>query len=342
MQKDKEYNQADELSRCLDSLNDGKQPVIQDKEIISLMEVAALVKQSSSQDDLPKYLIAEMADTLAKERKAQKQKWRKHWLYGGLVGSAAAIVIAAFGQFLLPKTPDNMIAQEINDTKEKPQMTAAADQSGAPKNAELPDKLTQRQEQTNKSAEEPVSPATEQSADSVSKVLTDIIHGSEVPETEQSNQVAILQQDALNDVKMQKSAVLTESERKSLRASKIIQPEHKMTIMMVMPNQTAESTNIDNVSGVIHQVYHLGNNDEIIITQKLLDENGAQSKADAQQDQGQGLERSAQVQPFTQEAKDNSNSITVKVDKYDIIIEGRKTTAELQKIAKSLTAKKLE
>jgi hypothetical protein len=344
MVKEQKYNQADELSQYLDGLNDGEHPMIQDEKIKEWVEVADLVKQSFTQDELPKALIAEMANTLSAELKAKKQKRHRHWLFGGLVGTAAAVVIAAFGQFLLPQTPDNRIAQGINETREKQQMIAAADQSGDPRIAASPDTVISQQNQIDKSAEAPAPLPTENSADSVSKVLADILHGSEVPEIEQQpNQVAILQQEVPNDMRMQKSAAMKETENKSLRTNKIIQPERKMTMMVVMPNQTAQSTRIDDANGVIQQVYDLGNHDEITITQQLLDETGAKSKADAQQGQIQALEKSSQIQTFTEKNKENkSNSITVKVDKYDITIEGEKTTAELQKIAKSLTVKKLE
>jgi hypothetical protein len=340
---DKEYNQTDELSRCLDSLHDGERPVIQDGEIEDLLEVAVLVKQSFSQEDLPKLLIDEMADTLSAELRMQKQRQRRHWLYGGLAGTAAAVVIAAFVQFLLPQAPGNHIAQSMDTSLENQQIVAAADSAKAPIAAESPKVVIPQQDQTEESTKATVpSPNEDKSVDSVSKVITDIIQGTEVPAIEQKpNQVAILQQQVPNDMMMQKNAARKETSNKSVRASKSIQPEHKMTMMMVMPNQTAQSTTVDNDSGVIQQIYHLDNNDEIIITQRLLDESGLKSKDDAQQTKMQVLEKSA-IQPFTEKTKDNSNSITVKVDKYDITIEGKETTAELQKIAASLTAKKLE
>ena len=342
MRKDKEYNQADELSRGLDYLHDGKQLVSQDKEINDLLEVAERIKHSFSPNELPKALIAEMAETLSKERKAQKQKWRSRWLYGGLGGAAAAVVMAAFGQFLLPQAPDNRIAQEINESQDKQQMTAAADPSGDLKIMGSAETVLSQPDQTNKGAETPVPLTLEKAADSVSKVFTDIMQGPEAPEVEQqTNQIAMLQQEAPQDIKMQKSADLTQTENKALRTNKNIQAEGKMNVIMVMPDQKAQSTRIDNTSGVIQQVYHLGSNDEIIVTQKLHEESAPQSSGDLQQDNIQALEKSTQVQPFAKIAR-NSNSITVKVDKYDITIEGEKTTTELQKIAKSLTAKTLE
>lgn len=343
MAKEQQYNQADELSRCLDGLNEGEHPTIQDGEIKEWVEMADLVKQSFSRDELPKALIAEMATTLSAELNAKKQKRYRNWLYGSLAGAAAAIVIAAFGQFLLPQTADNRIAQGINETREQQQMIAAAGQSGDSRIAASPDAVIPQQNQIDKNAEAPppVSP-NEKSAGSVSKALTDILQGPEVPDIEQpSNQVAILQQEVPNDSKMQKSAVMKDTESKSLRTNKIMQSGRKMTMMMVLANQIAQSTKIDDVNGVIQQVYDLGHHDEITITQKILDE--SETKADAQQDQMQAMEKSTSIQPFTEEIKENNhNSITVKVDNFNITIEGKKTTAELQKIAKSLTAKKLE
>lgn len=337
MLKDKEYNQADELSRCLDRLSDGELPVVEDEEVHELIEVAALVKQSFTQDDLPKVLIDEMVEELAAEFKAQKQKRRNHWLYGGLVGTAAAVLIAAFVQFLLPSSLDNQMAQRADDI-ETPKKVAAVDQSSdstiVQSNSMIP-----QQNQSGDSAETPKSvPAEEKPTDSAFKVIAEIIQEVESPEIDQKpNQVAILHQDMPNDRTMQKSVSMAETRNKSFRANISAQPEYK--IAMVMPNQEAQSIKVDNTSGMIQQVYDLGNNDKIIITQRLLDEGAAK---DDKQEKIQALAESAATGPFSKKAKGSINSITVKIDKYDITIEGNKTPKELEKIAESLAAKEIE
>lgn len=343
MRKDKEYNQEDELSRCLDSLSNGKYPVVQDEEINELLEVAALVRQSSRHEDLPKVLINEMVEELVVELSAQKQKRRNHWLYGGLVGTAAAVLIAAFVQFLLPQSPDNHMAQRVDDSINTPQKVAAADQSTDPTIAQS-NAMTPQQNQSgnsnsnSNSAQTPISaPAEEKHTDSVSKVIAEIIREAEPELDEKPNQVAILQQEAPNSMMMRKSVSMAQARNELLQASKSIQPEHK--IAMVIPNQEAQSIKVDNTSGMIQQVYNLGNNDEIIITQRPLNEGAVK---DDKQGKIQAIAESTAIQPFSKKAKGSINSIIVKIDKYDITIEGNKTPKELKKIAESLAAKEIE
>jgi hypothetical protein len=340
MLKDKEYNQAEELSRCLDCLSDVEPLVAKDEEIQELMEVAALVKQSFPQEDLPKELIDQMVEELAVELEDQKQKRRNPWLYGGLIGTAAAVCIAAFVQFLLPQSLDHHIAQRADDTIKTPQQVAAVEQYSDPAIAQS-SPMTLQQSQPGHSVDVPASvPAEEKPANSVSKVIAEIIQETESPKTDQMpNQVATLHQDTPNDGTMQQSMVMAEINNKALPARISAQPEHR--IAMVVPNQKAKSIKVDPVSGMIQQIYHLGRNDEIIITQRLLDE-GAGDARDEKQGEVQALADSVAAEPFSKKAKDSMNSITIKIDKYDITIQGNKTAAELQKIAESLTAKEME
>jgi hypothetical protein len=343
MVKNKEYNQAEELSQCLDTLNEGRHPVVADEEIKGLIEVAALVKQSVSQEDVPKLLIDEMVDNLAAELREQKR--REHWLYGGLVGTVAAVFIAAFVQFLMPQLSENHIARQIDDSMEKQEMVAVADQSSDPMMVEATNGMIPQQVQSGNSTETPVSaPAEEKSTDPISKVIAEGIHEAELPRIDQKpNQVAILQQETPNAMTTRKSKSMAETGNKSLQENKSMQPERKIAMMMVMPNQAAQSITVDNTSGVIQQVYNLGNNDEIIITQRLLDdESRAKIKEGVNQGEIQELADSAAQQPITKKTKDTMNSLSIKVDKYDITIEGKKTAEELQKIAESLAAKEIE
>ncbi len=343
MLKDKEYNQADELSQCLDSLSDGKHPIVQDKEINELIEVAALVKQSLIQEELPKVLINEMVEELSTELKAQKQKRRNHWLYGGLVGTAAALLIAAFVQFLLPQSSDNHMAQRVDDSINIPTKVAAVDQFTDPtivqSNAMTPQQNQSGNSNSN-STQTPISvPVEEKPSDSVSKVIAEIIREAEPELDEKPNQVAILQQETPNSMTMQRSVSMAQTRNKSLQESKSFQPEHKIATVMVMPNRKAQSVKVDNTSGMIQQIYNLGNNDKIIITQRLLDEGLVK---DDKQEKVKALAESAATEPFSKKENGSINRITVKIDKYDITIEGNITPKELQKIAESLAAKEID
>ncbi len=186
-------------------------------------------------------------------------------------------------------------------------------------------------------------PVKDKSSDSVSQVIAEIIHGVESPEIENKpNQVALLQQETPKDMTIEKSVQMAETRTKSLRANKSIQPERKIAMMMVMPNQEAKSIKIDNTNGIIQQVYNLGNHDEIIITQRPLEENRERRKDDANKEEVHALAEDGGLQPFAKNTKGSINIITVKMDQYDITIEGNKTPTELQKIAEALIVKEVE
>lgn len=328
MRKDKESNKAEELSQHLDSLNHGRHPIVQDEEINELVDLAAFVKQSYHQEELPQDLIDKVVDTLATELQGKKQKRHHPWLYSGLVGAAAAVVIAASVQFLLPQPGDHNIAQEMDGSRETPKMAAVADQPSNPIAAESANTMIPQQVPSNPSTEVPVDvPAEEKSAASASKELVDIIKVAESPEVEQKpTRVAALQEEMPTDKTMRKSVSMGKRAINSLQEAKSLQPERKTTKMLVLPNQAIQSITVDTASGDIKQVYNLGNQDEIIITQG----------------EGQFPTQSTAVSSLSQETKDGMNSLTVKIDKYNIRIKGKKTLEELGKIAESLIEKEME
>ncbi len=336
MLKDKEYDQEEELSQGLDQLHDGKQPALRDEEVKELIKLAAVVKQSFQQEELPRGLIGEMADTLSAELGAQKTKRRKIWLYGGVMGTVAAVFIAGFLQFLLPQTPNSNHAQATDDNIEKQQFAAITDQA-----ANL-DIAQPSKESTPKQVEASNSNSTEnKDADSLQKVISEIFQGTGAPPKEdKSTQIAAIQQDAPKEIEMQRRMFVNEKIVDSSKAEE--QNQSKIDTMVVIPNMEAQSIKIDNVRRVVQQVYHIGSNDEIIITQKMPDDNQIKSKAKMKQGTAQDTVESAAMEPFIKKAGERMNSITLKVDKYDITIEGKKSAEELQKIADSLMVKEIK
>jgi hypothetical protein len=348
MEQDKKYTGVNELSRCLDSLNEGKSPDIQDEEIKELLQVAVLVKQSINQNDLPKGLIDEMVEHLADELGAHTQKRRNYWLYGGLIGSVAAVLIATFVQFVLPQSSDMQNFQVIGnrDSGQLQKMVATTDQSSSNPNtveSTIPI-ITQGTTKpvTHTETTVPI-PDEGKTIAPASKTIAEIIQGEKSTEIDQKpNQVAMLQQEESKDMTTGKYLLMAVPGDKSLRVSKKIQPEGRIMTMMVIPNQEVKSTIVDKTHGVIQQVYNLGNNDEIIITQRLSTESRVNISDDVIKSEVQAFAESAAIQPVTRNANNMMNSLTVKVDKYNITIEGNKTTKELQKIAESLVVKKIE
>jgi len=345
MLENKDFNQAEELSEYLDAVSDGRFPIIQNAEIGELVEMANLVKQSYSQEILPQLLISELVDNLATELKAQKkQKRRAHWLYGGLVGTAAAVVMAAFVQFLLPPAADNNIAQQFDNRMETQKDVAVADHGSAPIiSSPTPKPPSGQQVQSGNNTEIPVTQSVATKAtDDFSKVLAEIIQPIESPAIAQKpSQVAMLQQERSKDMTRTKSVLMAKTDTDFLSEDKGSQPAGRIS-MMVLPNQTAPSITVDNKSGAIRQVYNQGTLDEIIITQHLLAARRTKIKDDAQQGAGQRTAERTALPFIHKEAKDSMNSLTIIVNKYSIRIEGKKTQEDLQKIAASLIMKDAE
>ena len=334
MKKDNELNQAEELTKCLDSLNENKYPTFQDEEIKKLVDLAAFVKQSYRQENLPHVLIDEIVNHLAKEFQEKKQKKSYFWLYSGIAGTVAAIFIAAFAHFLLPQPTDYNIAQQI---------TPAADQPSHPISKESTDTLIPPQAQSDNAIKVPVAaPIEEKSTASVSKAIAEIIKAAESPAIDpKSNQVAILQEKSPTDIMMQKKVSMNKTSMDSLQEDKGTQGR-KIARVMVMPNQAVQPTQVDTVSGDIKHVYNIGTHDEITITQGLADKSRVTSKEDPKEDEVTTLTEGRVIQPLPEKTKDAMNSLTVKVDHYNVIIEGNKTPEELQEIAESLVEKEVE
>lgn len=338
MLNNKEFSQAEELSVCLDHVNGGKRPLTEDDEIKKLVQMADLVKQSYRQEGVPQLMIEDLVGRLATELKMKKQQERHNrWLYGGLVGTAAAIFIASFGQFLSPQAIVNPIAQEMNSTTILQEKDVIAYLSNDPIVSQVTNAMIGQQDQSSNSAEIPATVAIEKKiADDFSKKNAAIIQVPELPVIDQKpNSIAMLQQEKPTNVMKTKNVLMAKVDSNSLPQDKKSQLESRMSILR-LPNQVAQSITVDNTSHVIRQIYHQGTNDEIILTQRLVDDSMMETQGDVIQGQVKIVAEIAKMQTIMKDTKNMINSLTVKVDKYYVTIEGKKTKEELQKIAQSI------
>lgn len=82
----------DELSRSLDELNAGKTPVAASPETAELLEVAALLKQAGLPAAPPPHILDVTVQSAAAGLKASRAS-RNRWMYSGLLGAAASLLI---------------------------------------------------------------------------------------------------------------------------------------------------------------------------------------------------------------------------------------------------------
>lgn len=321
MIKDKESWQAEELSLCLDALQEGRQSVSQDQEVQELIELAAIIQQAGNQTGVPDILIAEMADVLAIELGEKKQKRRKQWLYGGLVGTAAACFIAVFVQFAVVPHSENYMAQQQNNRPEIQNFNPYVP-SGQLTQEVTPEKALQQDGHIQQSEpnQEPPKSASQQ-------LIAEIFPQSEVTDQEKpADQLALLQQPS-PDASTRQSALMA---RTAVIEEQSNQTEQKISTMLVIPDRKPQSVMIDPDGSVIEQVYHFGSQDEILITQRFH----------ASSETAENI-RQSKVQPFAKQNQEQPNRITIKIDQYDITVSGKRTPAELQKIAETLIEKKM-
>lgn len=343
MIQEKEAFQAEELSRGLDILNSNGQPVIQDQEVKEWIEMAAAIKQSYNQVEPPKELIADMAGRLAAELGEKRGQRHRYWLYGGLIGTAAAVVLAAFSQFLPPQMPDPIVARQAeNGSIPAQQHTATIDPPVIPDTAAQNGESISQPVKPDKSETSSVSqPMEEKAPASLPMMIAEIAKAIESPEAEQNpNQVAALEQEMPKDAAANKSIAADGSKIRSQREEKTVRSTEKIAIMLVVPDETAQSVTIDTIHGFIQQVYSVGKRDEITITQRIIDETKKERKMSLKQEETVIFRSSAAVEPSSE--KEEVNSITVRIDKYDVTVEGKKSTEDLKKIAESLVARKIK
>lgn len=325
MVKSEEFSKAEQLSLYLDSLNDGKYPRIENEEIKELVDLAALVKQSQSPEELPQGLIDEVVDNLAAELQAQKRKRKSYWLYSGLAGTAAAVVVAAFAQFSLPESENHNMAQQMDHSAEAPKIIAAAEQPSQTRIPEVRIEPAPQPVQSEKQTKTPaVTPVEEKAPASLTAVLGEMIKTPATPPKEENqNQVAILREEIPKEKMLRKNISMDTIALNSLQTEASIPPESKTIKVMAIPNQNLESVTVDKISGEIKQVYHFSSHDEVVITQSIYD-------------------KSKGPQPIIKTTHDQINSLTITIDNYTIKVEGKKSWEELKKIAESLIEKEIQ
>lgn len=344
MGKNKDLIQEENLSHCLDQLNAGECPIAIDQEIEELIEMAAAVKQSYTQNEVPRVLIDEMVNTLATELGAEKRKRRTQWLYGGFACVAATLVLVIGTQFLLPNSTDQNIAQEMDGKHKEEKIVAVAEESVIPAPQvtntiveESAKTIAGEKIQTPTTSQE----TTEKVSDSISKVVVDLIQVAQaVPEGQQTGQVAIASQEIPQEKVMAQNFAMTRMKMDSpmsLKENSLVAVEN---VMLVQPNKVAHSITVDHNSGTIRQVYTEGAGENIIITQRRIIE--SEAMASGAQEAAKSNKAGVGAQVISPKDKKQKNSLTVKFEKYSITVEGNKTIAELQKIVDSLIPKKME
>lgn len=323
MPTEEKRQQAEVLSREIDNLTiEGPRAVV-DPEVAGFLAVADMMKHDCSGDEIPHSLIAGMADRLSAELKTKREQRRRHRLYTVLAGSAAAVVLAVGVQLTLFQQNNNLPPAEHLEAQVTPPPALADKAAGEPDRTAPGGEPTAQEKAP---ATQPDSSKPQIAAallpDTVLNKLNEA--AGEAKTEEKSGQLAMSAADVAAEKPQQETRLMAKA-RLAAPAGEESGAEQTITHLFVLPGRTAQSVTVAPDRKLVEQVYKMNGRGEIRVIQRLP---GALPATDAA--------GAAIRQPDASAAKDKVNRVTVTRDGYEVLVEGRQTTAELKKLADSL------
>lgn len=324
MSMDREQFMADQLSRCIDKMNNSQSYQGNERQTAELMEVAELVKKTAPVDAMPSAMVQQTVDILAGELKAQHTNKRRKWLYSGSIGTAAAVLLVTALQLynITPEQPESYQPQlEGTVLIEKvAQVPSQTEQQIAKTDTAVPPT------EVMKIADGGTDTGTKQAAQA------DVSHSRSVPvkpiaeqksaantgadaQTKQTPRVAMARIDSSN------------ADSPSLKKAQTAEPK---VAMIALAGRQARSVEVDKASGTIRQVYDMDQAGEVTVTQKNI-----ASDAAATSEKPAALMSRSVVQA-NEATKDNQ--VTVTVAGKEVTVEGKMPKEELLKLAENLVS----
>lgn len=299
---DKEQERREELSRCLDALACGRAAVSADADVQALADTAAYIKKIFLPPPAPLEAAA-LAEAVATRLAAERRHRRRGWLFSGVAGAAAAIVVA-LALHLQPGVPGGAETGQSPAVtggewaKQQQQLLAEPGRDGEtpPAGITVPPPAG-----TGEQATTPATPAVSPPLYAVAPA------GQTIPPVEDAAPAAT------GNVKASASAGHTTTSNGG--ASQTV-------AFLTLPGRSAETVYIDRASGMVRQVYNLGAAGPVIITQR------------PRQAGATGREAALAMRPSA--VPEGANKITVTVGDWEVTVEGKLPPPDLQKIAVAL------
>lgn len=322
---------TEELSVALDQLNCGRTVETDDQEIKDLLEVASLLRNANLPARPPEHLLATSVERAAAGLAAHKQSRRNPWLYSGLLGAAAALLVfvgihgfpsiqEAVQQTTPPpqsatvSPPISVIKQTTIVEKTEPQSTvvpAPESPTPAPRLAATPDK----QVAANSPDVSPASPpaAPRQPVPSSPSARTEL--AARPPSTRTTPTAS---------PSLKSTSPPSSPAEKSAPAAPAVLPP------LQLAGQTPDSIIKDVASGNVRQVFNAGTPQELIITQRRLPQVQKDASSHSKSQEAPEMTRKYSVGPT------NLNQVIVIIIDQEVTLEGRQTVEELAALAKLL------
>jgi len=289
-------NTAEKLSAAIDQLNAGQPPVTTDQETAELLAVAALLRDSALPVKPPEHILSVTVERAAAGLAAHKKPSRNPWLYSGLLGAAAALLVF-FGLHGTPEIQE--IAQQT--------MPAAVPQA-TPTEKTTPVAPTEKP----RSGPPPAKPASPDATSAPPAAAKPAAPVQPVPAEARAERAATSLKSAIPPVMPKEKATAGD-----LTALKL-------------PGRTADSITQDSTSGSIRQVFSTGTPQELVITQRKLPAGQKDAAVQSEQAATTEMARKYSVGPTT------VNKVVLTINDQEITLEGRQTVEELSALAKRL------
>ena len=292
-------NTAEELSAAIDQLNAGQPSVTTDQETAELLAVAALLRNSALPVKPPEHILSATVERAAAGLAAHKKPSRNPWLYSGLLGAAAALLVF-FGLHGTPEIQE--IAQQT--------MPAAVPQA-TPTEKTTPVAPTEKPRSGPPQAK-PASPDATSAPPAAAPAAKPAAPVQPVPAEARAERAATSLKSAIPPAMPKEKATAGD-----LTALKL-------------PGRTADSITQDSTSGSIRQVFSTGMPQELVITQRKLPAGQKDAAVQSEQAAMPEMARKYSIGPTT------VNKVVITINDQEITLEGRQTVEELSALAKRL------
>ncbi|HWR30600.1 MAG TPA: hypothetical protein VN631_12305 [Negativicutes bacterium] len=300
-------SKIDELSNSLDKINAGQTLQVADTEIDELLEVATLLHKAALPVRPPEHILSVTVQRAADGLAAHKKSRHNAWLYSGVLGAAAALLIfVGINGFPSMQEVVPIVTPAPQNAPVSSNASARLDVNPTTPVAPLKEKKTAAPESNAESSNAVSTP----SSDTASKPATPSAPASATPSP------------ALSSLPRQAPA-------SAVQSMKVAFPPTAMAVRLA--GRTPDSIIKDSSAGTIRQVFDSGTPRELIITQRIkpLAENDTAASS------GQQVLR--ETAKGKSEALTSLNKVVVVINGQEVTLEGRQTIAELTELSKTLS-----
>ena len=304
-------NKTEELSAALDRLNSGQTSQSNDQEISELLEVAALLRNSDLPAKPPAHILSASVEQATAGLHAQTKRRRMPWVYSGLLGAAAALLVF-FGLHGTPEIQD--IAQQT--------MPAAVPQANPSEKTAPTNTTSSSDAKSDAKSAAPVAPMEKPR----SGPLQDKPAAPNAPAATPPAKPPAPVQPVPAEARAERAAPSLKS------AIPPVAPQEKATadrlVPLKLPGRTPDTITQDSADN-IRQVFNTGTPQELVISQRKLPT-------------GQKNAAVHSEQAATRDTKNYSvgppgpNKLTVTINGQEVTLEGRQSLEELAELAKTL------